>query len=650
MNFLGGARSLDSFLKAYETSETKGFFPYEWFDHPDKMQNAELPPYDAFYSKLRRCNPLETEYTDFVNLLKSRLSTEQAVIKLKLSKPPPTGIENYHYLQQIKMQDQMSSYKDFLRWYNIKHNVPTLEAMQKMIAFYHDKHIEMLKLGCTLPNLANICLLKSTDAKFYPLTEGDKDLLEKIREDVVGGPSIVFTRKAVVDETFIRKSTNICKSIVGIDASQVYPYSMCQTKPTGLYTRWDIDSETSRFTPRQNKTSCSENKVMSYFQRTRQDCKFASFYNTGRQNTIDCFSVDGFCSHCNTVFEAMECFYHFCPCQDLCPSLTEEKIQRGSKKKELDALGRHNMQEKGIKVIEIKECEWWRLYKTIKTGRKHIREHFSYRRSLAAEQLLEEIKKGKVFGYVQCDIEVPENLKANFANFPPIFKSTLVSKNDFGDLMENYAEEERLLSQPRKMLISSFTLQNGKHINPLLLFYLQLGLVCTKIHRVVEYTSKKCFNSFVQSAVDARRQSDENWNSSVVTETMKLLTNSSYAYQIMDRSRHTVTKYLIDEKTHTAFNSKLFKRLDHMNNSLYEVELAKVEIEHKEPIIFGFFNLQYAKLWMLEPYYNFFTRFCDVNNFEELEMDTDSLYLALAENKLEDCIRAEMRAEWQRLR
>ena len=127
-----------------------------------------------------------------------------------------------------------------------------------MIAFYHDKDIDMLKLGCTLPNLANICLHKSTDVKFYPFTEADKDLLEKIREDVVGGPSIVFTRKAVVDETFIRKSTNICKSIVGIDASQLYPYSMCQPMPTGLYTRWDIDSETSRFTPRQNKTRSFE--------------------------------------------------------------------------------------------------------------------------------------------------------------------------------------------------------------------------------------------------------------------------------------------------------------------------------------------------------------------------------------------------------
>ena len=66
------------------------------------------------------------------------------------------------------------------------------------------------------------CLHKLTDSKFYPSTESDKDLLEKIHEDMVGGPSIVFTRKAVVDETFIRKSSNLSQSIVGIDASQLF--------------------------------------------------------------------------------------------------------------------------------------------------------------------------------------------------------------------------------------------------------------------------------------------------------------------------------------------------------------------------------------------------------------------------------------------
>ena len=108
--------------------------------------------------------------------------------------------------------------------------------------------------------------------------------------------------------------------------------------------------------------------------------------------------------------------------------------------------------------------------------------------------------------------------------------------------MKNYAEEERYLSQPRKISISSYKSQNGTLKTPLLLFHLQLGLVCTTVHRFVEYTPKKSFNRFVQAAVDARRKGDENPNSIVVAETIKLLANSSYGYQIMDRSRHTVTK------------------------------------------------------------------------------------------------------------
>ena len=132
-----------------------------------------------------------------------------------------------------------------------------------MIEFYHNKGIDMLKLGCTLPNLANVCLHKSTDSKFYPFRKSDKDLLEKIPEDMVGGPSIVSIRKAVVDEFFIRKSSNLCQSIVGIDASQLYPNSMCQPMPTGLYTRWEYDSETKRFTARQNKSRSFENMFLS---------------------------------------------------------------------------------------------------------------------------------------------------------------------------------------------------------------------------------------------------------------------------------------------------------------------------------------------------------------------------------------------------
>ena len=154
----------------------------------------------------------------------------------------------------------------------------------------------------------------------------------------------------------------------------------------------------------------------------------------------------------------------------------------------------------------------------------------------------------------------------------------------------------------------------------------------------------------MQSAVVARRQGDENPNWSVVAEIMKLPANNSYGYQITDWSRYTVTTFLSDKKTHAANNSKRFKKLYHVNNSLYEVELTKAQIEHKKPIIVGFVILQYTILRMLELYYNCSAKFCDVNKFEELEAHTISLHLVSAEKELEDCIRTEMRAKKQRLR
>ena len=79
----------------------------------------------------------------------------------------------------------MSSLKDLLRWYNNKDIVPTLEALQKTIVFYHDKNIDMLKLGCTLPNLANICLHKFTDAKFYFSQRQIKTYWKKIEKTLL---------------------------------------------------------------------------------------------------------------------------------------------------------------------------------------------------------------------------------------------------------------------------------------------------------------------------------------------------------------------------------------------------------------------------------------------------------------------------------
>ena len=83
---------------------------------------------------------------------------------------------------------------------------------------------------------------------------------------------------------------------------------------------------------------------------------------------------------------------------------------------------------------------------------------------------------------------------------------------------------------------------------------------------------------------------------------------------------------------------------------MYEVEPIKSEIERREPVIAGYFILQYAKLRLLELCYNFFEKFCDTDTYEELAMDTDFLYLALSEENLENVILLEKQADWNHLR
>ena len=108
---------------------------------------------------------------------------------MKPSEIPLIGEENYSYLQKMWEQEKMQSFKDFLRCYNNIDVVPPLEAMQKMVEFYHNKGIDILKIGCILPNLANICLHSSTSTKCYHFTGSDKDLFSKFRKDLVGGAS-----------------------------------------------------------------------------------------------------------------------------------------------------------------------------------------------------------------------------------------------------------------------------------------------------------------------------------------------------------------------------------------------------------------------------------------------------------------------------
>ena len=74
--------------------------------------------------------------------------------------------------------------------------------------------------------------------------------------------------------------------------------------------------------------------------------------------------------------------------------------------------------------------------------------------------------------------------------------------------------------------------------------------------------------------------------------------------------------------------------------------LAEAQIEDQETIVVVFCSPQFPGRRTLELYYIFSAEISDVNKFEQLIVEKDFLYFALAEKNLEDCVRQKMTAGW----
>ena len=97
-------------------------------------------------------------------------------------------------------------------------------------------------------------------------------------------------------------------------------------------------------------------------------------------------------------------------------------------------------------------------------------------------------------------------------------------------------------------------------------------------------------------------------------------------------------------------DNRFFKSLNELPDQIYGLKMSKNCIEHKETVLGGFFILQYVNLTLLQLKYNSFSSFCDPNKYELIEMDTNSLYMALSEDKVDKIIRPEMQSLWYWMR
>ena len=309
------------------------------------------------------------------------------------------------------------------------------------------------------------------------------------------------------------------------------------------------------------------------------------------------------------------------------------------------------LKDQNVTVIEMWECEWDALKRSVPQIRAFLEENmislksvFEGIKNIDEDIIIKKIQDDQFYGLVQCNIIVPKDLECYFSELPPIFKNTYVSIDDLGSHMKKYCIERKLMTQPRRTLISSFY---GKEIllaTPLLKWYIEHGLKIEKIQQIVEYRPQKCFKNFGDTVTQARIMGDRNQDSSILADTMKLVGNSAYGKTLENLCAHSHNKYVKDSTE--LVNNPLFRRQTPIDDEIMEVEIGRRHVNWNLPLQIGFFVYQYAKMKMLQFYYDCLLEYCDISDFELCEMDTDSFYIAISGNSLEDIIKPNKRRDF----
>ena len=230
----------------------------------------------------------------------------------------------------------------------------------------------------------------------------------------------------------------------------------------------------------------------------------------------------------------------------------------------------------------------------------------------------------------------------------PIFKNVDVCLDDIGEFMQEYAKQHNIKDVPCRLLIGSYFGKRIGLMTPLLKWYLEHGLVITRIYTIVEYIPNAAFSSFMTQIAQCHQEGDRDKDKALIVEMSKLIGNSSYGRMITNKEKHHDIIYVDESEISTEIIDNHFYDMTELPDGYYEVEKTKKKINLDLPIHIGVFILNYAKLRMLEFYYDFLDYYLSHEDFQITEMDTDSNYLGIAAENVKDLIKPKLKEQFER--
>ena len=142
-------------------------------------------------------------------------------------------------------------------------------------------------------------------------------------------------------------------------------------------------------------------------------------------------------------------------------------------------------------------------------------------------------------------------------------------------------------------------------------------------------------------------EGDHDKDKALIAEMSKLIGNSSYGRMITNKEKHHDIVYVDESVITTEIIDNHFYDMTELPDGYYEVEKPKKKVNLDLPIHIGVFILSYAKLRMLEFYYDCADKYLSREDFEYSEMDTDSAYMAISGDSFEKLIKPKLCKEFE---
>ena len=600
MQYMAPGFNLDTFIKSFadNTSSHKSYFPYEYLNSYDKLTETEMPPYDAFVSKLRQENQLDSEYQTYLvqKFGLARDTKKDSLTPEQLAKAPETGQEKYQKLVELWREKQWQTIGDYLKYYNVQDVVPFLIGVCNYAKEMRSKEVDVVRDAISLPGLAKRILMKHVPHRSLYYID-DPSVYSTIKRKEVGGQSIIFTRENGPEPPYVK----------GFDAKSLPFYCLGEGQFTGKPIIYDAlnDFLMSRRPMRRypgykhltSKDSSAAEECLDYMDevdllpcnihmqrqyrmvltvsekkwlsnkfdehKIPKCCTFSNICVDGYYTVVTEEGNDGendfatmLDKRVRHVVEFDGCYWHAC---EVCGAGLQNYGKRGGgsitgeKHQMIYRLHYEILERRGYVMHCIRDCEWNNMRRQYPTIDEFCKSRSRKGDPLVVEEqrsslttvphLLQMLLAKTVFGILVCDIIIPEDkdaerMKKYFKDFAPIIKHTNINYEDIGEFMQGVSDRSGIKVKDRRCVIDSYFGKGIGLIDEYVVWLLNKGFMVDKVYTFIRYNKEPIFRDFANAITEMRIKGDKDKHSKMPALMAKFIGNSAFGSTITNKDKH----------------------------------------------------------------------------------------------------------------